>query len=183
MSELIPAKRYAHALLQLAASEGIVPQVEEQLRAFADLYEQDESLRTLLEHPRIPLDRKRVVLGELVSEKFVRPLVETFYFILEKGRIRLLPALAQVFRELADRAGRILRVEVSSFLPLDESQQRALEEKLVRLTEGHRIELSVTEDRSLLGGLVVRIGNTVIDGSLAGRWKLLREELLESTRK
>lgn len=182
MIEKTLAKRYASALLTQTERTGGVEETEALLLALKKAYESDPSLRAALDHPKIPRARKAELLRKLFEGTAVPALQEFLSLLVRKNRTNLIPDVAEMFDRLADRSRGVVRVEVRSFLPLSPQQRSALESRLTARLAGRKIDLRAVEDRALLGGLSVRIGDTVIDGSVAARLKELREQLLESER-
>jgi F-type H+-transporting ATPase subunit delta len=96
--------------------------------------------------------------------------------LLRRGRIDLLPQVAQEFRALYEKRAGIVRATVISAAPLAEDEQRALRERLGQMTSG-RVEMTVEVDPAILGGVIVRLGDRMIDGSVRGRLERLRSRL------
>ena len=97
--------------------------------------------------------------------------------MLRRGRIQELPRLAAEFRRLDDERQGVARASVTSTLPLEPDELQALKERLARSTD-RRVELDLTVDPSLLGGLVVRLGDRLVDGSVRSRLERLRNRLV-----
>jgi len=96
--------------------------------------------------------------------------------LLRRGRIDLLPRVAREFARLDDLRNGVVNATATSAAPLDPDEVRALTARLQRLTGG-RVELTTNVDPSLLGGVVVRLGDRLIDGSVRGRLERLRSRL------
>lgn len=178
MIERTLARRYAAALLRVTGPEGSTDEAEALLRALGEAYGRDPSFRAVLAHPRVPRAAKkdlfRRVLGGRARPSFLRFLD----LLADKGRLGILPDLADAFGPLADAARGLVRVQVLSWRPVPERLLRELEPRLERLT-GSRVEIRAETDASLRGGWRIRIGDRVIDGSVAHRLKTLRERFQE----
>ncbi len=172
------AKRYARALLEVAAAEGKIDAVEGDLYAIADLYEGERDFRTVVLHPAVPLARKLQVLTALLQGKVQDVVLRFLILLLEKDRLRYIREIAEMYDVLSDSVQGLLKAHVRTFLPLKPDQRKALEEKLMKFAGRRRIVLKEEVDRSLLGGIVVRVGDDVLDGSVAGRLRALKERLL-----
>jgi F-type H+-transporting ATPase subunit delta len=172
------AKRYARALLEVALERKRVDEVEAELYAVADLYEQARDFRTVVLHPALPMARKRELLGKTLGGKVQDFVLRFLRLLLEKGRLRYIREIAAQYDDLSDELQGLVKARVRAFLPLKPEQRRALEEKLMRFAGRRRVILHEAVDRSLLGGIVVRIGDDVLDGSVAGRLRKMREHLL-----
>ena len=178
MIEKTLAKRYAAALLGAAEKEGAVELVGESLLALKEAYLRDASLRAALFQPRIPREARKRFLCRPFEGRAPRPFLEFLELLVRKGRVEILPEVADVFRRLADEHRGVVRVQVRSYLPLGDDQRRRLHDKLAKIT-GREVEIEEAADRSLRGGVSVRIGDTVLDGTVARRLKALSEKLLE----
>ena len=114
-----------------------------------------------------------VILGKVVS----KPVLNMIGLMLRRGRIEQLPRVAAEFRRLDNARQGITLATATSAAPLNPDEVRALTARMEQLTGG-RVELDLKIDPSLLGGLVVRIGDRLIDGSVRGRLERLRNQLV-----
>jgi F-type H+-transporting ATPase subunit delta len=182
VNELTLARRYAAALLRLTDVEGSTEEAEALLLALRQAFETNKAFRGMLLHPRIP----RKVKKEMLRRPFVGRAKPSFLnfldLLVDKNRIAILPEVAEMFDRLADVSKGIVRIQVKSWKPLADRHRGALAERLTRLT-GKKIELEAQTDPALQGGVLVRIGDTVIDGSVAYRLKQLGETLKELERR
>ena len=136
----------------------------------------EERVRTLLEAPEIPAEQKAFHLADVCGEE-VDERARRFLLVLARnGRLPLLGEISRRFDELKAAEERNLDVEVLSTYPLTEAQAERLKDALHRKF-GKEVRLSSEVDPSLLGGAVVRAGDTVIDGSVRGRLDRLAESL------
>ena len=137
----------------------------------------DERIGRALANPSIALETRtataKALFGPLVGAK-VQNLLG---LMLRRGRIEELPRLAAEFRRLDDERRGITRATVTSAMPLSEDEVRALTDRLQSSTGG-RVELEQDVDPSLLGGVVVRLGDRLIDGSVRNRLERLRNQLV-----
>lgn len=176
MIEKTIAKRYAEALLVEAESAGAVEEIERQILEAAKLWSASRELRIAATHPGLPLERRRTALKRVFAGRVHDLLIGFLDLLVRRRRIDLLPEVAEAFDRLADRSRGVVKVRVRTAAPLPAPQRAALENQLVRRLE-RKIELTEEVAPSLLGGLAVRIGDTVWDGTLAGRLRHLREWL------
>lgn len=177
MRDKVAARRYARAIMAYAGSLDELERLVGELSEFAAVFVESDELRGALRHPAIPDDRKQNVLKEIskkmnLSEKCGRSLT----VILSKGRISLMPDIAESFAEMADeKLGRI-RVKVTSAFPLSEKEVEKLEKTFSGLT-GKEARVEAMHDRSLLGGIVARAGSMVYDGSISNQLRLMKVKL------
>jgi len=167
---------YAQALLEVARAEGHLSAVEDDLFRLARTYEGSDDLRMALTDPQLPVERRIAVIEELMGGKAVATSTALVSMLVASGQGGDLPAVVDRFLELAASEREHEVAEVRSAIPLDESQQQRLAEALGRAT-GKNVEVKVIVDESVLGGVVTRVGDTVIDGSVRRRLEQLKEQM------
>jgi F-type H+-transporting ATPase subunit delta len=176
--ELTLAKRYARALLELGVGADDVGRVQKDLYGVEELWEASPELRTLIGTPRTSKEQKRRILQTLLTGKIAPLTLNFLYLLVDKSRFRLLGTIAACYDELNDEIRSVAKAKVRSYMPLTKAQRTKLVEKLQRFTERSTIELDEAVDADLLGGIVVEIGAYVLDGSVRGRLRKLRDHLL-----
>lgn len=167
---------WAHALLEIAAVEDALGHLERDLHAFARAFEAHDNLRMALTDVQTPAERRIAIIEELMGGR-AHPLATAMVsFIVSAGRARELPRILDtVVAHAAARRDHVV-AEVRTAIELDDEQRRQLAEALSRAT-GRQVELMVTLDPSILGGVVAQVGDTVFDGSVRHRLAQLRERL------
>jgi F-type H+-transporting ATPase subunit delta len=172
------ARRYARALLDVAIEAKKVDETERDLHELAELWHASEDVRTLIAHPRWSRERKKELLAGLLAGK-VQPLTIRFLErLIENGRLSIIAEIADEYDHISDELQEITKARVTTFLPLNDKQRKRLEEKLHRYTRRPNIELEERVDPAILGGIVVQVGSFLLDGSVAGRLRKLRERLV-----
>ena len=174
ISERIEA--YAKALLEVARAEGMLGEVEDDLFRFARVFEGNDDLRMALTDPALPTDRRMAVVEELMGGKALNVSAALASFIVGIGRAHELPAIVGRFTELAAAERQHEVAEVRSAVPLDEGQRQRLATALSQAT-GKQVEVKVIVDEKVLGGIVARVGDTVIDGTIRHRLDQLKETI------
>jgi F-type H+-transporting ATPase subunit delta len=170
------ARRYAEAAFEVASRDGDFDEWRRQLDSAAEVVG-DARARDVLANPAIPTERRAEALGKMLGSQTSRPVQNLIQLLLRRGRIEELPRVAAEFRRLDDARQSITQATATSAVPLDPDEVRALTARLEQSTGG-RIALDVQVDPSLLGGLVVRVGDRLIDGSVRGRLERLRNQLI-----
>ena len=174
--DLSVARRYASALFEVAKKRGQVEIVASSLSDVVAGVESSRQLASVLHHPLLPLDRKRAVLSGVFGGA-VHPDVEKFLFlVVEKDRAILLPQILGEFNRLFDEFRHEADGEVTSAVPLSAAEIAALQSAL-QAKFGVKVRLKTRVDANILGGLVVRVGDKLIDGSVASRLQTLSEQL------
>jgi F-type H+-transporting ATPase subunit delta len=169
-------RRYAEAAFQVAVRDKTVDQWRSELDTAATIVA-DAKVGHALANPSIPLDERIATAAATFGEIVSRPVLNLIGLMLRHGRIEELPRLSAEFRRLDNARQGITLATATSASPLSQDEVRAITKRLEELTGG-RIELDVQVDPSLLGGLVVRVGDRMIDGSVRSRLERLRNQLV-----
>ncbi|MEO0601013.1 MAG: ATP synthase F1 subunit delta [Myxococcota bacterium] len=173
------ARRYALAMVDVAAEAGSVDVVAEQLVSFETVLQaHDGLLGTTLQSPVFTVEERRAVLDEVLPKLGLHALTQNLLRLLnDNGRLGILGAISETYRDLADeRAGRV-RVVVQSAEPLTEALESEVRQAL-EATTGKTVVIEAEVDPSLIGGLVARVGSTVYDSSLRTRLQNIKGALL-----
>ena len=170
------ARRYAEAAFEVATRDGTVEDWRRELEASAVRLGAEEAM-SVLANPAIPVDQRSVAVAALLEHTASRPVQNLIQLLLRRGRIEGLPRVAAEFRRLDDARLGITHATATSATALTPDEVRALTARLEQSTGG-RVALDVQVDPSLLGGLVVRVGDRLIDGSVRGRLERLRNQLI-----
>jgi len=174
------AKRYAKALVDVAASGNEVEVVGQELSGVAGLLREHRELHRFLVNPSILRRDKVRVLEEVMARLSLRPLTKSFLrILLEAGRLQALEGVLRAYETMVDERLERVKAVVRTAAPLEGEAQERLRQRLAEMT-GKTVYLEVQQDTSLLGGLVTQIGSQVYDGSLRTRLARLQEELVRS---
>lgn len=175
------AKRYAAAMLTVAHKFGIVKETELNLLAIKEAYEKSDGFRKFMQHPKVPKKAKKDVLGEMLGTEAHPSLVQFLWILVDKGRFKMIPEIAEAFDELDDKMEGIVRVNVKTFMPLDEAHEKVLTTKLAVMTKTDpaKILLIKKVDPKTLGGISIQIGDELIDGTVATRLLRLYDMLTD----
>ena len=173
VSEAI-ARRYAQAYFDLAEAAGGIDTWGRELSRVAEALS-DPDVARALDNPRLRSAQRAQLAAALLegSRKEAGNLVR---LMLERGRIAVLPAVVTHYQRLADRASGVTRAEVISAVAVDEATATRIRQTLSDRIGG-AVETTVSQDPDILGGLVIRIGDRVIDGSVRTRLQQLRTAL------
>jgi F-type H+-transporting ATPase subunit delta len=170
-------RRYAEAAFDIANRDDTIEAWRRELElAGATLNDQ---LMTVLANPALPLEQ-RLAAAEGVFGTLSQPVRNTIFLLIRRGRIEQLPRVVAEFVRLDERRQGITHATATSASPLTDLEVKALTARLEQMTGG-RIALTTDVDASLLGGLVVRVGDRLIDGSVRGRLERLRNQLAAGT--
>jgi len=170
---------YAKAIFDLAEAEDAVETVEKQLFAIARSFKTSDELRDNLGNPQLPLERKQGVIDDLLGTRASTLTHGLVSFLVGQGRATELPDIVDRFVEIAAESRSKAVAEIRSAVPLEQATVDRLAAALSRVT-GKSLEVKTIVDPEVVGGIVARVGDTVIDGSIARRLAELREALMTS---
>jgi F-type H+-transporting ATPase subunit delta len=178
MSVSIVARRYATALLELGVETGLLDSIANEMDALAGAYRTSAELRAALENPLVALDAKRAVMRDLSAQLGVGETARhTMLLLVDRRRVRTLPQIARFLREMTDARKGLLRAEVTTAAPLADAYYERLRQRLELMT-GKKVVVDKNVDPTLIAGVVTRIGDRIIDGSLRTRLQSMRDALL-----
>lgn len=173
MEEL--AQVYARALFEAASEGNILDTVKEQLSQFADALDGNRELQVFFFSPYFSTAEKKAGLDRAVSD--ADPTFKNFLeTLIERHRMPVIFRLRDRYNTLWDAENKVLPVEVTTAVPLDEATVNSIGDRIGRET-GQRIQLTSVVDPDVVGGMVLRVGNTVLDASIRSRLNQLRKQV------
>ena len=167
---------YAAAFLEVAKAEGLLARVEQELFGLSHVLRTNDELRRTLTDASIPPERRQAIVEDLLGSRFLPLTASLVSFVVSTGRARELPAIIEklVERSAAERQHAL--AEVRSAIPLSDDQIERLAEALSK-NLGQQVEVKVIVDPDVMGGLVARVGDIVIDGTVRHRLDQLKEAI------
>jgi F-type H+-transporting ATPase subunit delta len=170
------ARRYAESAFEIATRDKTIDAWRADLDGAAAVLE-DPAVARGLSDPTVPTELREQAVTTGFGKKVSGPVLNLLRLLIQRGRIEDLPRIAAEFRRLDNLRLGITPARATSAAPLEPAEVKALIARLEQMTGG-RIELEQEVDPSLLGGLVVRVGDRLIDGSVRGRLERLRNQLV-----
>jgi F-type H+-transporting ATPase subunit delta len=172
-------RRYAKALLTLGKEDGKYKEYGESLRGFASLLEREPELKDALLNPIHGRDDRRKLLLKLVELLQLPPVVANLLQLLfDKHRLGAVAGVSQAYQQQVDALENVSRAKVKAAISLDGATQDRLRRTLEELT-GTTVVMEVEEDPGIIGGIVARVGDLVLDGSVRTQLLSLRESLIK----
>jgi F-type H+-transporting ATPase subunit delta len=169
--------QYATALADIVLEQAAAEPAKKQLADFRAAYEESAELRNFLASPAIPREAKHGVIEKLVARLGSSKVIRNFLFVIvDNQRVHLFPEIVDSFEQVLQKRRGLAEAEVASAVELNDRQKTALVETLERLS-GKKIQAKYSLEPGLLGGAVVRIGDTIYDGSVQNRLNQLRARL------
>ncbi|WP_284140125.1 MULTISPECIES: F0F1 ATP synthase subunit delta [unclassified Virgibacillus] len=179
MSEAIVAKRYADALFQLGNDKAALDQLMEEFRVVKQVFQEDKQLRGFLAHPRITLSQKTTFIDEVFKD-CSKDVLNTLKLLAERHRVALVPSIIENFINLVNSARGVAEATVHSVRKLSDAELKDLETTVAKRFNKSVVHLENKVDPSLLGGIKIRIGNTIIDGTISGKLKRIERNIITS---
>ncbi len=177
MKNLAVSRRYAKALILIGQEDGQAGQYNEELASMVGLFDTQKGFEQALVNPLIKKnDRKKLLEAVIASADFSAIMKSFLVLLFNKGRIGFLREIASYYRDMADELNGIVKASVISATSLS---KKALDKIMKSLSEktGKQIVLNVEQDPSLIGGVVTKIGDLVLDGSVKTQLINMRETL------
>ena len=173
------ARRYAKALLEIGSETGTLETLVTEIDNLGAAFSTSVELRNALENPLIAREGKVAILEELAQRLSLSPTAKHLLLMLgARRRLPALPGIAQRLREMNDLRKGIVRAEVTTAVPLSDAYYERLRAELEKMT-GNKVTLDKREDPSIIAGVVTRIGDTIVDGSLRTRLQQMKHTLLQ----
>jgi F-type H+-transporting ATPase subunit delta len=173
------ARRYAGALFDLARDRNELQPIAEGLNSVAQVSTASPELMAVLHHPRITQERKKEVLTHVFGGQINHDVENLLLMMVEKDRAAIIPNVAAQFNRLMDEYMRETDAEATTAIALTSAQESALLDRL-QAVSGMRVRLKTRVDENILGGLVVRIGDKLIDASVASQLQSMKEALKQT---
>lgn len=173
------ALRYAQAIYELAADKQALEAVEGQLMMVEEALTTSSDFATLLFHPQVPIEAKKDTVSKVFGSDLTEYVRNFLFLIIDKRRESALLAIIREYRALANQARNIAEAEVTTAMPLREAEAKALASKLSAVS-GKSVVLKTQVDSRILGGVIVKIGDKLIDGSVLRQLDALRSALLKT---
>ncbi|MEM1268747.1 MAG: ATP synthase F1 subunit delta [Bacteroidota bacterium] len=176
MSQASIARRYAAALQAEAEAQGVTSAVDASIDTLRDTLAQSRDLAVFFSSPVVSASKKKSIVSQLFAGKLDDLTVRFVHLLVDKSRAEDVPAIVTAYRQLRDEQTNTVEVHARSAFPLSDDEQQRLA-KALEAKIGQNVRLKTSVDDTLIGGLVVRVGDTVYDSSVRNRLESLRERL------
>jgi len=172
------ARRYAKALMDLARRDSMIAALGEQLQQHQALLRANVQLQRILENPSIDIQVKTRLLTTVLERTQPAPLLRNFLLLLvAKDRLRQLDAICRHYERMANAELHRIVAQVTTAIELDAQQRQAVTQKIAAATQ-KEVVLQAVVDPAILGGLVVRVDNVIVDGSVRGQLARMHKALI-----
>ncbi len=182
MKNLAIARRYAKALLAIGKDDGKAELYRTELEGATRIFCEDQQLDSIINNPLYPAVSRKQILQTILQKLALSDVMNAYLLLLfDKGRFGFLKTINEFYQKLADDYKGIARATLSSAIELSEDTIEKIRSALSRKT-GKEIVLEVTHDPSLIGGIVTKIGDLVLDGSIRTQLLNMKESLKRGER-
>ncbi|MFC0561066.1 F0F1 ATP synthase subunit delta [Halalkalibacter alkalisediminis] len=182
MSNLAVANRYAYALFQLAQEKNDLKKVNEELQTVKAVVESTPEFVSLLSHPKVTNQQKQAFIQENFTKALSEMTLNTLLLLIERKRTDILVPMINKFKELAYEAQDVAEAKVYSPKPLSEKEQDHIAEIFAKKAKKSHLEVTNIVDSDLIGGIKVRIGDRIYDGTVKAQLDQIGRKLLAGTR-
>ena len=173
------AKRYARAFFEIAKEDKKFEVYYNELTLFGSMLRENKNLKELFLNPVFDQVGKKAVVTSILQKINISQTTSNFLKLLaDKGRMLILPEIENAYRQLMDETLKRTQVVVKTAFPLSAELSEKLRDRLEEMT-GKKVEMAMSEDASLLGGIVVSVGDTLYDGSIKTQLRNIRNLLGE----
>lgn len=171
-------KRYAEALVEVAENNNTIETAKDELGLLADMYVKQPEIASFFQSPEIGKEDKKKSLVKIFegSTSKVLPFLE---LLIDKDRIKNLPDIFKEFVEISDRRKKVLHMDIFAAAPVSDELLNKVMEKYKKEYNATQVKVSVTIEAELIGGIKVKIGDRVIDGTIKGRLEGLKDATLK----
>ena len=181
MSEAVVAKRYADALFQLASEKNNVENIQNALSTVKDVIQNTKEVVDFLNHPRIKQADKMNIVEEAFG-KFDKDVVNLIKLLVERHRISLVPAVIDHFAHFYNEENGIADATVYSVRALTDAEKEHLESSFTTKLNKKSVSINNVVDPSLIGGMKIRVGNTIYDGSISNKLNRLKQNIVSASK-
>lgn len=175
------ARRYSQALFEIA-TETSLDSIDSDLRELTKLVEENAEVKRVMLHPHISLSVKKSIMEKILGEDFGEVTRRFFYLLIDRKRENILPLIQREFTRLADEARQVVEAKVASAIELSASQLDDLKKAIKRMT-GKDVRIISEVRAELIGGVLVQVGDRVMDGTIAHALNRMRVELRRNSEK
>ncbi len=178
MAKLI-SKTYGEALFELAVEDGKVDAFMEEITGLLDILRKEDEFTKFMNHPKVLKEEKIRVIENVFKGRISDEIVGFLSVIVQKDRYNEAEAILEYFLDQVKEYKGIGVAYVKTPLALSEIQKKQIEERLLATTKYRRMEMHFAEDKSLIGGMVIRIGDRVVDSSISTKLEELQKQLMK----
>ncbi len=177
MKDTRVAKRYAHALFNVALGRGTIDIVSSEIFQLKSFSDKDKRFIGFLAAPQVPTEQKIAMLKTLFTTRLSPSLLSFLLLLIEKGRVGYLGEIGREFEKLVEDYKGLIKARVTTAIHIEEDYKKRLREKLMAVTNKN-VEILHRIDKNIMGGIIVQLNYNVIDKSVKSQLELLKHDLM-----
>ncbi|HHT9105390.1 MAG TPA: ATP synthase F1 subunit delta [Candidatus Wujingus californicus] len=168
---------FISALVEVASKKGMFEQIEKDLELVSDVITRHAKLKTVLFHPSIARNEKKNLIKKVFGASVSELMKNFLYILVDRRKEEILELVPEVYKEVLHEKKGVVKARVQTAVPLSGERFNEVEKRLNKLI-GKNVELEIVHNPEILGGMIIQVGNTMIDGSVVSRLKNLKTRLL-----
>ncbi|WP_349408825.1 F0F1 ATP synthase subunit delta [Pseudalkalibacillus sp. SCS-8] len=172
------AKRYAAALFDVVKEKHSLDQVEKELRGVQAVFEENEKLLTIMNHPKISADDKKSLLSKILGSQLSEPVHNTILLMVDRKREAMIPSMVDQYILLANEERGVADATIYSVRLLTEEEKQSISKTFSERINVNELRVENVIDQDLIGGIKVKIGNRIFDGSVNGKLNRIQRQLV-----
>ncbi len=177
MAELV-SRTYSQALFEVALENNKFDEYNEELKFIVSICKEQPEFYEILKTPKINISEKKKIIDEIFKEKISQELINFIKIILDKRRVKNLFSISKEFEEMVYEHKGIVKAKAITTIPLGKREIEKLQKKLSEITN-KTVILENEIDKSLIGGVMIKLGDKVIDGTIKGKLEQLENSLTQ----
>ncbi|WP_188207603.1 F0F1 ATP synthase subunit delta [Alkalibacillus aidingensis] len=181
MSNSIVAKRYAVALFEIGTEKSSLDQLEQELNTVAQVFNEDQQINTFFANPRVSIEQKKQFIREVFKDSS-QEMVNLLLVLADKRRISAINDIVRSFVEMKNEAKGIAEADVYSVRALSDDEQQQVQDVFAKKLNKNTLRINNIVDESILGGLKVRVGNQIFDGTVARKLKRIEQSVVTANK-
>ncbi|WP_221567300.1 F0F1 ATP synthase subunit delta [Alkalihalobacillus sp. TS-13] len=174
----VVAKRYAAALFEVVREQNALDKVEKELVSVKTVIQENDQLLTILNHPKISIDDKKALLSKVFGNQLSEPVHNTLLLMVDRKREALIPSMVEQYIQLANEERGVADATVYSVRILTDEEQQAISKTFAERLNVKELRVENVIDQDLVGGIKVKIGNRIFDGSVSGKLNRIQRQLV-----
>ncbi|PWU66984.1 F0F1 ATP synthase subunit delta [Gracilibacillus dipsosauri] len=176
MSKANVAKRYAEALFQIGVEKQTIDFLDTELATVREVFETNKKLLPFLQHPKVDHAKKQALLKEAFTG-FSEDVLHTLSLLVDRHNVSIIPEVALQFTKLANESKGMKEAIVYSVRPLQEEEKQELETTFKKKLNVKALKITNQVDESIIGGVKIKVGNTIYDGTIKGKLDRLERKI------
>ncbi len=177
MAKLI-SKTYGDALFDVALEDGTMDALTEEVQTLSKVFKENEELSRFISHPKVSKTDKIQMIEHVFKGRFSDTLVGFLVLIIDKGRYQEIFSIMEYYMDRVREHKKIGVVWVTSALTLSKKQQEKIKQSLLATTQYNKLQIQYTVDKTILGGLIIRIKDRVVDNSIRSQIKAMTKAVI-----